>query len=153
MKRKVWAVATNETGGDVVFGSVTIPADDLRWRFSRSSGPGGQHVNTSATRVSLSVDVTSCRGLGRTRRERALERLSGRLVDGVLTVSVQEYRSQARNRAVAVERMAKTLSEATAPPPRRRRPTKPSRGARQRRLDAKKRRGELKRTRSRPSRE
>src|SRR5699024_8061102 len=99
------AVGTNEAGGDVVFGSVTVPAGDLRWRFSRSSGPGGQHVNTSATRVSLSVDVTSCRGLGRTRRERALERLSGRLVDGVLTVSVQEHRSQARNRGEAMERM------------------------------------------------
>ena len=141
---------TSEPVGDVNFGSVTIPADDLRWRFSRSSGPGGQHVNTSATRVSLSIDVTSCRGLGRTRRERALERLSGRLVDGVLTVSVQEHRSQARNRVEAVERMSQILAEATAPPPRRRRPTKPSRAARQRRLDAKKRRGALKRTRSRP---
>lgn len=143
----------NDPGGDVIFGSVTIPADDLQWRFSRSSGPGGQHVNTSATRVSLSVDVTSCRGLGRTRRERALERLSGRLVDGVLTVNVQDHRSQARNRAEAVERMTETLAEATAPPPRRRRPTKPSRAARQRRLDAKKRRGDLKRTRSRPAQE
>jgi len=148
--RKVGTVNTSEPVGDVNFGSVTIPADDLRWRFSRSSGPGGQHVNTSATRVSLSIDVTSCRGLGRTRRERALERLSGRLVDGVLTVSVQEHRSQARNRVGAVERMSRILAEATAPPARRRRPTKPSRAARQRRLDAKKRRGALKRTRSRP---
>ena len=148
--RKVGTVNTSEPVGDVNFGSVTIPADDLRWRFSRSSGPGGQHVNTSATRVSLSIDVTSCRGLGRTRRERALERLSGRLVDGVLTVSVQEHRSQARNRVGAVERMSRILAEATAPPARRRRPTKPSRAARQRRLDAKKRRGDLKRSRSRP---
>lgn len=132
-------------------GPVTVPAKELSWRFSRSSGPGGQHVNTSATKVSLSLDVASCASLGRTRRERALERLRGDLVDGVLTVTVQTHRSQARNRAEARERMARVLAEATAPPPRERRRTRPSRSARQRRLDAKKRRGEVKRTRARPS--
>ncbi|WP_159941075.1 MULTISPECIES: alternative ribosome rescue aminoacyl-tRNA hydrolase ArfB [unclassified Nocardiopsis] len=131
-------------------GSVTVPADALTWRFSRSSGPGGQHVNTSDTRVSLSLDVASCASLGRTRRERALERLQGRLVDGVLTVTVQTHRSQARNRAEALERMAALLAEATAPPPRERRATRPTRASRQRRLDAKKRRGAVKRSRSRP---
>lgn len=135
----------------LTFGSVTVPADELGWHFSRSSGPGGQHANTSDTRVSLSLDLASCRGLGHTRRQRALERLAHRLVDGVLTVSVQEHRSQARNRAQARERMAALLTEATAPPPRRRRPSRPSRAARQRRLDAKKHRGDLKRSRSRPA--
>ncbi|MEV2274820.1 alternative ribosome rescue aminoacyl-tRNA hydrolase ArfB [Nocardiopsis sp. NPDC049922] len=132
-------------------GSVTVPADALVWRFSRSSGPGGQHVNTSDTRVSLSLDVASCGALGTTRRERALERLGGRLVDGVLTVSVQTHRSQARNRAEARERMAALLAEAMAPPTRKRRATRPSRASRQRRLDAKRRRGDVKRARSRPS--
>ncbi len=138
------------TGGLSV-GSVTVPADALVWRFSRSSGPGGQHVNTSDTRVSLSLDVASCGALGRTRRQRALERLAGRLVDGVLTVSVQTHRSQARNRVEARERMAALLAEAMAPPARQRRATRPSRAARQRRLDAKRRRGDVKRSRSRPS--
>ncbi|WP_198659087.1 alternative ribosome rescue aminoacyl-tRNA hydrolase ArfB [Nocardiopsis sp. FIRDI 009] len=145
-----------DTGGSSVtgglsVGSVTVPADALVWRFSRSSGPGGQHVNTSDTRVSLSLDVASCGALGRTRRQRALERLAGRLVDGVLTVSVQTHRSQARNRVEARERMAALLAEAMAPPARQRRATRPSRAARQRRLDAKRRRGDVKRSRSRPS--
>ncbi|OOC56982.1 MULTISPECIES: alternative ribosome rescue aminoacyl-tRNA hydrolase ArfB [Nocardiopsis] len=131
-------------------GSVTVPADALTWRFSRSSGPGGQHVNTSDTRVSLSLDVASCAGLGHTRRQRALERLQGRLVGGVLTVTVQTHRSQARNRVEARERMAALLAEAMAPPARERRATRPSRRARQRRMDAKRQRSEVKRSRSRP---
>ncbi|WP_017572737.1 alternative ribosome rescue aminoacyl-tRNA hydrolase ArfB [Nocardiopsis halotolerans] len=131
-------------------GPVTVSADALTWRFSRSSGPGGQHVNTSDTRVSLSLDVAACTSLGRTRRQRALERLHGRLVDGVLTVTVQTHRSQARNRVEARERMAALLEEATAPPARERRATRPSRASRQRRLDAKKRRSAVKRSRSRP---
>lgn len=142
--------ASTAGDGGLSVGPVTVPADALVWRFSRSSGPGGQHVNTSDTRVSLSLDVAGCGALGRTRRERALERLSGRLVGGVLTVSVQTHRSQARNRAEARERMAELLSEATAPPPRERRATRPGWAARQRRLDAKKRRGDVKRSRSRP---
>ncbi|WP_285730193.1 alternative ribosome rescue aminoacyl-tRNA hydrolase ArfB [Nocardiopsis sp. ATB16-24] len=131
-------------------GPVTVPAEALSWRFSRSSGPGGQHVNTSDTRVSLSLDVVSCTALGDTRRRRALERLGERLVDGVLTVTVQTHRSQLRNRQEARERMAALLEEATAAPPRKRRPTRPGRRAEQRRLDAKKRRGAVKRSRSRP---
>ncbi|WP_017615897.1 alternative ribosome rescue aminoacyl-tRNA hydrolase ArfB [Nocardiopsis salina] len=144
-------MSTNPGEKDLTFGSVTVPASDLEWRFSRSSGPGGQHVNTSATRVTLSVDLMSCGGLGQTRRERALERLSGRLSGAVLSVSAQDHRSQARNRESALERMAELLAEATAPPPRARRRSKPSRAARRRRVDDKRRRGELKRTRSRPT--
>jgi ribosome-associated protein len=131
-------------------GPVTVPADALTWRFSRSSGPGGQHVNTSDTRVSLSLDVAACPGLGGTRRQRALERLRGRLVGDVLTVTVQTHRSQARNRAEARERMAALLEEAIAPPARERRATRPSRRAKQRRLDAKKQRSAIKRSRSKP---
>ncbi|MEU0241784.1 alternative ribosome rescue aminoacyl-tRNA hydrolase ArfB [Nocardiopsis sp. NPDC006198] len=137
-------------GGGLTVGSVTVPADALVWRFSRSSGPGGQHVNTSDTRVSLSLDVAGCGPLGEVRRRRALERLRGRLVDGVLTVTVQTHRSQVRNRAEARERMESLLAEATAPPARGRRATRPGRRAEQRRLDAKRRRGDVKRSRSRP---
>jgi ribosome-associated protein len=128
---------------------VVIPDDELRWRFSRSSGPGGQSVNTSDSRVELSYDVA--RGsLPRHLRERALERLADRLVDGVLTVTASEYRSQHRNREAARTRLAELLTEATAPPPPKRRPTKPSRGAKERRLAGKKRRGETKALRRRP---
>lgn len=144
-------MSTNPGEKGLTFGSVTVPASDLQWRFSRSSGPGGQHVNTSATRVTLSVDLSVCGGLGHTRRERALERLAGRLSGGVLSVSAQDHRSQVRNREEALERMAELLAEATAPPPRVRRRSRPSRSARRRRVDDKRRRGELKRNRSRPT--
>ncbi|MDH4148253.1 MAG: alternative ribosome rescue aminoacyl-tRNA hydrolase ArfB [Acidimicrobiia bacterium] len=133
-----------------VRGSVVIPPSELRWRFSRSGGPGGQGVNTTDSRVELSFDVAGSRSLPPVWRERALERLSGQLVAGVLTVTAQEERSQYLNRKAASERLGATLREATAPPPRPRRPTKPSRGAVQRRLDAKKRRSRTKRDRRPP---
>ena len=128
---------------------VVVPDDELRWRFSRSGGPGGQSVNTTDSRVELSYDVAGG-SLPRHLRERAVERLAGRLVDGVLTIAASEYRSQHRNREAARARLAEVLSDATAPPPPRRRPTKPSRSSRERRLAGKKRRGETKAMRRRP---
>ncbi|MEO5875082.1 MAG: alternative ribosome rescue aminoacyl-tRNA hydrolase ArfB [Streptosporangiaceae bacterium] len=130
-----------------VRGSVVIPDSELSWRFSRSSGPGGQHVNTSSTAAELSFDVAGSPSLTDVYRERALERLAGRLVNGVITIRAEEYRSQLRNRDAACERLAAVLRAATAPPPRKRRPTKPSRGATQRRLEEKKRRSQTKRLR------
>jgi len=111
--------------------SVLIPEGDLRWRFSRSSGPGGQSVNTADSRVELSLDIATTRALGPVQRARALERLAGRLVDGVLTITASEERSQLRNREAAMARMAETLRAAIAPPPPKRRPTRPSRAAMQ----------------------
>lgn len=127
--------------------SVVIPERELTWRFSRSSGPGGQSVNTADSRVELSLDVAGTSALGPVQRARVLERLSRRLVDGVLTVRASEHRSQLRNREAALERMAKILADALAPPPPRRRPTKPRRGAVERRLADKKRRSRTKRLR------
>jgi ribosome-associated protein len=129
---------------------VVIPERDLSWRFSRSSGPGGQSVNTADTRVELSLDVTTTTALTPALRRRALDRLAGRLVDGVLTVVASEHRSQLRNREAAEQRLADTLRDAIAPPPRRRRPTKPTRSSVQRRLDEKRRRGDVKQSRRRP---
>jgi len=127
--------------------SVVIPERELTWRFSRSSGPGGQSVNTADSRVELSLDVAMTSALGPVQRARVLERLSRRLVDGVLTVRASEHRSQLRNREAALERMAKILAGALAPPPPRRRPTKPRRGAVERRLADKKRRSRTKQLR------
>ena len=123
------------------------PESELTWRFSRSSGPGGQGVNTTDSRVELSFDVARTGALGPTQKARALERLGPRLVDGVLTVTASEHRSQLRNREAAEARLASTLADAIAPPPRPRRPTRPSRAATERRIAGKKRRGELKRMR------
>lgn len=127
--------------------SVEIPEKELRWRFSRSSGPGGQSVNTADSRVQLSLDVAKTTALGPTQSARALQRLADRLVDGVLTVTAQEERSQLRNREIALERLQGILAQAIAPPPRTRRPTKPSRRAVERRIAAKKRRAKTKKLR------
>jgi ribosome-associated protein len=127
--------------------SVVIPQSELRWRFSRSSGPGGQSVNTTDSRVELSFDVAGTTALTPVLKERALSRLADRLVDGVLTVSASEHRSQLQNRKAAGTRLAAALAEAVAPPPRKRRPTRPSRAATDRRIAEKKRRGQTKRLR------
>jgi ribosome-associated protein len=124
--------------------SVLVPEKELRWRFSRSSGPGGQSVNTADSRVELTLDIVTTTALGPVQRARALERLSGRLVDGILTVTAQEERSQLRNREAARARLAEILAAALAPPPPRRRPTRASRGAVERRLADKKKRAQTK---------
>jgi ribosome-associated protein len=127
--------------------SVVVPERELRWRFSRSSGPGGQSVNTADSRVALSLDLTTTTALGPVQRSRVLEQLAGRLVDGVLTVTASEQRSQLQNREAARERLAGILAAALAPPPPKRRPTRVKRSAVERRLADKRRRGETKRLR------
>lgn len=124
-----------------------IPPGELSWRFSRSPGPGGQSVNTADSRVELSYDLAASDALGPVLKARAMQALAGRLVDGVLTVTASEHRTQLRNRQAAVSRLEVLLEAATAPPPPPRRPTKPSRAARERRLAAKQRRSNLKRLR------
>jgi ribosome-associated protein len=133
-----------------VTSALVVPAGELAWRFSRSSGPGGQGVNTTDSRVELSYDVGSSPVLTPALRERLTGRLGGRLVDGVVTVVAEEHRSQLRNREAALARLGALLREALAPPPPPRRPTRPTRGSQQRRLDAKTRRGQTKRMRRPP---
>lgn len=134
----------------VVTSTVVVPEAELSWRFSRSSGPGGQSVNTADTRVELSVDIGETSALSAVLRERALKRLADRLVDDVVTVTASEHRSQLRNREAALARMAQLLREAIAPPAAPRKRTRPTKAARERRLSEKKMRGEIKRLR-RPS--
>ncbi|HLV05418.1 alternative ribosome rescue aminoacyl-tRNA hydrolase ArfB [uncultured Georgenia sp.] len=139
------------TGDLRVTSRVVLPEEELQWRFSRASGPGGQGVNTTDSRVELSVDVARTPALSDRQRDRVLTALAGRLVDGRLTVTAAEHRSQLRNRRVAAERLAQVLREALAPPPPRRRPTRPTAGSRRRRAQAKARRSEIKALRRRPS--
>jgi ribosome-associated protein len=127
--------------------SVVVPERELKWRFSRSSGPGGQSVNTADSRVELSLDVGTTSALGPVQRARVLERLGRRLVDGVLTVTASEHRSQLRNREAARDRLAGILAKALAPPPPKRKGTRPTKGAVERRLAEKRRRGRTKRLR------
>jgi ribosome-associated protein len=121
-----------------------VPGAELTERFSRSSGPGGQGVNTTDSRVELSWDVASSPSIPEWLRDRLLARLASRLAGGVLTVAVSTQRAQLANRAEARDRMASLLSAAAAPPPPKRRATKPTKGAKERRLAAKKRRSQTK---------
>jgi ribosome-associated protein len=124
---------------------LTIPDAELVERFSRSSGPGGQGVNTTDSRVELEWDHTTSTALDDHQRAR----LRGRLGDGPTRVVATEHRSQLRNRETARERLVDLLRDALAPPAPRRRPTRPTRGSRERRLAAKKQRGDVKRLRGR----
>jgi ribosome-associated protein len=140
--------ATDDATGDLpVTGTLVVPAASLNWRFSRSSGPGGQGVNTADSRVELSVAPLELPGLSEHQRQRLGARLAGRLVDGVLTIAASEHRQQLRNRQAARERLAAVLRAALAPPPPARRRTKPTKGSQERRIEAKKRRGQLKQQR------
>jgi ribosome-associated protein len=127
---------------------VVIPAAELTWRFSRSSGAGGQHVNTSDSRVELTWDLERSSAL--TTRQRALARRRLALVDGTITVTASERRSQLRNREAAMARLAEVVAEAIAPPPPPRRATRPTKASKQRRLDSKRRRSDTKRLRKPP---
>jgi ribosome-associated protein len=128
---------------------LVVPEGELLERFSRSAGPGGQGVNTTDSRVELVLDIGASTAFTDVQRARLQERLAGRLVDGRITITASEHRAQLRNRAAARERLAGLLREALAPPPPPRRPTRPTRGSQQRRLDAKRRRGEVKSGRGR----
>lgn len=137
----------DDVAGDLVVSRrLTIPAHELEWRFSRSSGPGGQSVNTTDSRVELRWDAGRSTVLPTSLRDRLLARHPS----GVLGVRAAEQRSQWQNRRAARSRMAALVREAVAPPPTVRRATRPSRAAVERRLDAKRRRGETKRLRRRP---
>ena len=136
------------SGPHLIRGSVSLPEAELMWRFSRSSGPGGQHVNTSDSQVELRFDLAATDSLPEVWKDRALQRLESRLVGGVVTVRASEHRSQWRNRETALVRLASLLAEATAPPPKPRRKTRIPRGINERRLREKKQRGDTKRGRS-----
>jgi ribosome-associated protein len=126
---------------------LVIPAGELRERFSRSSGPGGQSVNTTDSRVELSFNIVASPSLPERERARALTRLASRLAGGAITVAAEGERSQLMNRDAARARLAALLREAIAPPPPPRVPTKPTRGAKERRLAGKRRRAQIKRNR------
>ena len=128
-----------------------LSEDELTFRYTRSGGPGGQHVNTSATRVELVFDVAGSPTLTDSERALARRRLASRLdSEGRLRVVAQDERSRARNRAIAIERFCSLMREALRPPPPPRRPTRPTRAAREVRLDEKRQRGTRKRMRKPP---
>ncbi len=130
--------------------ALTIPEAELSWRFSRSSGPGGQGVNTADSRVELLWDIAASTALSPRQRERLLGALAGRLVDGTLTIAASEHRAQLRNREAARERLVAIVADALRPPAPTRRATRPTRGSQERRLEQKRRRTDTKRMRRPP---
>lgn len=128
---------------------IRVPAGELVEQFSHASGPGGQGVNTADSRVQLSLDLGATTALSEVQRERILNRLAARLSGTVLTIDATEHRSQRRNRTAARQRLVTLLREAVTPAVVRR-PTRPTRGSRRRRLEAKRRRSETKRNRRSP---
>ena len=130
--------------------TITIPAGELGWTFSPTGGPGGQHANRSSTRAELRFDVRTSKAFDDETRERLLARLA---IDGTVTVIVDETRSQWRNRQIARQRLADRIREVLKPDPPKRRPTKPSRAARRRRIDEKKARSRTKSLRKPPGSE
>ena len=123
----------------------TIPLDELEWRFTGSGGPGGQHANTSNTRAEVRFNIADPPSLGPRQRARLLERLGP-----IVRVAASDERSQARNRALALERLRSRLAEALRVQ-RERRPTAPTTASQQRRLESKRRRSQVKRQRARPN--
>ncbi len=132
------------TGRLRISSTCIVDLDELEWRFGPSGGPGGQHANKANTRAEIRFDVAASRSLTTTQRDLILERLGP-----VVTVIVDDTRSQARNRTLAVDRFKALLASGLVRP-KSRRATKPSKASAQRRLDDKKRRGETKRDRGRP---
>ena len=128
---------------------LVIPASELVERFSRSSGPGGQGVNTTDSRVELLFEPATSAALDDVQRERLALALADRLVAGRISVVASEHRAQLRNRSAARDRLLELLRTALAPPPAARRPTKPTKGSQRRRLESKKRRSDLKSGRGR----
>ena len=129
---------------------LTIPDAELVERFSRSSGPGGQSVNTTDSRVELRWDVVASAVLSDSQRARLLDGLEHRLVDGVLSIVAAEQRSQRHNRDAARARLAALVAQALSPAAPARRATRPSRAAKARRVDSKRRHAILKASRRPP---
>jgi ribosome-associated protein len=128
-----------------------IPLAELRFKFNRSSGPGGQNVNKLNTRAELQYNFAQSAVLSALQRQRIAKKLSARLnSEGLLIVNSERFRTQGRNREDCLDKLSALLAEAIKPPPPKRRKTTPGRAARARRLDGKKRRSERKKSRRRP---
>lgn len=141
---------TIEPGPGIPSGLI-IPAADLTEHFARSSGPGGQGVNTTDSKVQLSVDLARVSVFSASQQRRVIQNLGYRLSGTVLMVEASEQRAQIRNRALARQRLADLLRDALAPPPPARRATRRTRGSERRRLAGKRRRSEIKAHRQHPT--
>ena len=126
---------------------LVIPSKELKWRFSRSSGPGGQGINKTDSRVELIFDINRSSVIGTFHKQRLLEKLESRFINGCIIVVAAEERSQYQNRQLALARLKELLREGLKPPTKSRKATKPTRASQKRRIDAKRHRSALKQKR------
>ena len=127
---------------------LVIPSKELYWRFSRSSGSGGQHINKTDTRVNLSFDIEKSKALTSYQKHQVKKRLRNQIINATITVVTQEHRSQYKNRKLALLRLREILAKALEPTPKARKATKPTKSSQRRRIDSKKKHGEKKQSRS-----
>ena len=124
-----------------------IPANEIQWRFSKSSGAGGQNVNKINSRVEIVFNVSESKTLTPYQKHRISVQDEVKLINGSICIAVQDKRTQYQNRQLALSRLASTLQELLKPPPKKRRETIPTRSSQKKRVDSKKKRGELKKSR------
>ena len=127
--------------------TLEIPGNEIQWRFSRSSGAGGQNVNKTDSRVEIVFNVSESKSLTPYQKHRISIQDEIKLINGSICIAVQEKRTQYQNRQLALSRLASILRELLKPPSRKRRETLPTRSSQRKRVDSKKKRGELKRNR------
>ena len=128
---------------------LVIPSNELHWRFSRSSGSGGQNINKTDTRVNLSFNIEKSKALTSYQKHQITKQLSDQIVNATITVITQEHRTQYKNRKLALMRLGILLGKALEPPPKARKTTKPTKSSQRRRVNSKKKHGEKKQSRGR----
>ena len=127
--------------------NLEIPVNEIQWRFSKSSGSGGQNVNKTDSRVEIVFNVSKSKTLTSYQKYRILIQDELKLTNDCICIAVQDKRTQYQNRQLALSRLASTLRELLKPPPKKRRETKPTRSSQRKRVESKKKRGELKKRR------
>ena len=127
--------------------SLQIPANEIKWRFSRSSGVGGQNINKTESRAEVVFNISNSKALTPYQKHQILIQDNIKLINGSIHIAVQDKRTQYQNRKLALSRLASTLRELLKPLPQKRRATFPTRSSQKRRIKSKKKRGELKRNR------
>ena len=130
---------------------LVIPSSELHWRFSRSSGSGGQNINKTDTRVKLSFNIENSKALTSYQKNQITKKLNDKIIDDNITVITQEHRTQYRNRKLALHKLGILIKKALEPPPKTRKATKPTKSSQRRRIDFKKKHGEKKQSRSKKS--
>ena len=128
---------------------LVIPSNELHWRFSRSSGSGGQNINKTDTRVNLSFNIKNSKALTSYQKHQVTRQLNDKLVNSTITVITQEHRTQYKNRKLALMRLGILLGKALEPPPKARKATKPKKSSQRRRINSKKKHGKKKQSRGR----